>query len=383
MEIKVDRKAAVKKLRSLVLYPKSGIEAFRSKLEKNFNTVFLPNRVENIEKIYGNVKCDYLVPEVYVSHRIMLYVHGGSFVGGSRESWRSFCASLANACMSKLVLPDFRLPPSHSFPAGLEDVQTVFRMMKAEEELLIQKSLSSKSADSKSALKNATSSRENFADSNSSSDNSLSEVSQPQISSSEVSSSENPLPKNSSHVTPEIILVADSSGASILMALMFSLSEDFRKSVSKIILFSPWLNLGTDDSVISNKKKHDSVISSEALRFAADLYTYSSNIKNPLISPLNAKVQDFNCFPEFYIQNGEDEILLEQTYNFKKLLDEANVKNTIDVYPKMMYMFQMADEFLPESHLAIENLAKWINFKPREVQESPYKASVKGPYVFS
>lgn len=358
MEIKVDRKAAVKKLRSLVLYPKSGIEAFRSKLEKNFDTVFLPNRVENLEKIYGNVKCDYLVPEVYVSHRIMLYVHGGSFVGGSKESWRSFCASLANACMAKLVLPDFRLPPSHPFPAGLEDVQNVFRMMKAEEELLIQKSADF-SADSKLAKENLA--KENFSHS---------------------SQSSNSLSDNTSSVAPEIILAADSSGSSILMALMFSLSEDFRKSISKIILFSPWLNLGTDDSVISNKKKHDEVISSDALRFAADLYTYSSNIKNPLISPLNAKPEDFKFFPEFYIQNGEDEILLEQTYNFKKLLDEANVKNTIDVYPKMMYMFQMADEFLPESHLAIEKLAKWINFKPRFVQENPYRDSVKGPYVF-
>ncbi len=353
MEIKVDRKAAVKKLRSLVLYPKNGIEAFRSKLEKNFDVVFLPNRVENTEKIYGSVKCDYLIPEVYVSHRIMLYVHGGSFVGGSRESWRSFCASLANACMAKLVLPDFRLPPSHPFPAGLEDVQTVFRMMKAEEELLIQKS--DDSNDSKSASSN---------------------------SSSENSSDSKVADEKSSSVVPEIILAADSSGASILMALMFSLSENFRKSISKIILFSPWLNLGTNDSVIGNKKKHDEIISSEALRFAADLYTYSSNIKNPLISSLNASVQDFKFFPEFYIQNGEDEILLEQTYNFKKLLDEAKIKNTIDVFPKMMYMFQMADDFLPESHLAIEKIAKWINFKPRFVQESPYKASVKGPYVF-
>lgn len=338
MEIKVDRKAAVKKLRSLVLFPKNGIEAFRSKLEKNFDVVFLPNRVENTEKVYAGVKCDCLIPEAFVSHRIMLYVHGGSFVGGSRESWRSFCASLANACMSKVVVPDFRLPPSHPFPAGLEDVQSVFRMMKAEEEVLIQNSFNSKSSDANSDI--------------------------------------------SSDVAPEIILAADTSGASILLALMFGFSEKLRKSVSKIILFSPWLNLGTDDSVISSKKKHDEVISSEALRFAADLYTYSSNIKNILISPLNASPEDFKFFPEIYIQNGEKEILLEQTHNFKKLLDEANVKNIIDVFPKMMYMFQMADEFLPQSHLAIENIAKWINFKPRNVQGNPYKDSVKGPYVF-
>ena len=40
MEIKVDRKAAVKKLKALVLSPKNEVEAFRSKLEKKFKTDF-------------------------------------------------------------------------------------------------------------------------------------------------------------------------------------------------------------------------------------------------------------------------------------------------------------------------------------------------------
>ena len=230
MEIKVNRKGAVKKLKSLVLTPKSEVESFRAKIEEKFDVVFLPNKVENTERIFGDVKCDYLTPEAYVSHRIMLYIHGGSFVGGSRESWRSFCSSIANETMSRVVVPDFRLPPSHPYPAALEDVQNVFRMIKGEEELAIQLS------QDKSAL-------------------------------------------------PQIILAADTSGASILMALMFSLSENYRKAVDKIVLFSPWLDLGTDNCVISKKKMHDEIISSADLRFAVDLYTYSSNVKSIFVSP--------------------------------------------------------------------------------------------------
>ncbi len=316
MEIKVNRKAAVKKLKSLVLTPKSEVESFRTKIEKNFDSVFLPNKVENTERTFGDVKCDYLTPEVYVSHRILLYIHGGSFVGGSRESWRSFCSSIANETMSRVIVPDFRLPPSHPYPAALEDVQNVFRLIKGEEELSIQLS------QDKNAL-------------------------------------------------PQIILAADTSGASILMALMFSLSENLRKSVDKIFLFSPWLDLGSDNSVISRKKMHDEVISSSDLRFAVDLYTYSSNVKSIFISPLKASAKEFSCFPEFYIQSGEKEILLSQAYDFKNLLESAGIKCTLDVFPKMMYMFQMADEFLPQSHSAIENIGKWINLKPRDDIKNP------------
>ena len=56
----------------------------------------------------------------------MIYVHGGSFVGGSRDSWRSFCSIFANAVSAKVVVPEFRLAPSYPFPSSIEDVEKVF-----------------------------------------------------------------------------------------------------------------------------------------------------------------------------------------------------------------------------------------------------------------
>ena len=112
MEIRLDKKAAVKKIKSLVLSSKGDIEPFRVKLEKNFKTDFLPNRVERTEKSYFGVKCDILSPEVFASNRVVIYIHGGSFVGGSRESWRGFCSNFAHAVSSRVVVPEFRLAPS-------------------------------------------------------------------------------------------------------------------------------------------------------------------------------------------------------------------------------------------------------------------------------
>lgn len=303
-----DRQAAIKKLRLLMYTPKSDVDTFRMKIEDAFKTVFVPNRVECGDHDYGGIACDLLVPEVYASRRIILYVHGGSFVGGSRASYRAFAASIANAASCRAVVPEMRLAPTHAFPAALEDIQTVFRSLYTEEQV-------AQSLDSDSIA---------------------------------------------SEVLPEIILVADGSGASLALALMLSLRGRFRASVRQIILFSPWLDISSESPVVSAHKLSDEIVSSEDLRRCGDVYTYTANLNNPLVSPLKAAPESFAEFPPIYIQMGEKEILLRDAKKFSELMKSAGVECTLDVWPEMVHLFQMADEYLEESHLAIEKVGEII-----------------------
>lgn len=305
MTMKVDRKAAVKKLKSLVITQKSEIEPFRNKIEELFCTPMLPNHVERTEHDYGGVKCDVLIPEVYSSKRVILYIHGGCFAGGSRDSWRNFCSSLAHSASSRVVIPEFRLPPTHVFPASLDDLQSVFRMLFAEEQISMQL--------------------------------------------------EDP------DAVPNIVIVADGSGASLAVALLFRLTEKYLQCVQNLVLLSPWLDFSPDNPLIAGKRICDEVMTGEALHRAADLYTYSANLTNPLVSPLKASQENFIGFPNTYIQMGEKEILLKQAEQFAELLNQSGVECTLDVWPKMMFMFQMADEYLTESHLAVEKLGNFIS----------------------
>ena len=124
-----NRKAAVKRLKTLAFTPKSEINSYRATIEKTFYTAFLPNHVEKAEHVYGGIPCDFLSPEIYSTKRILFYIHGGCFVGGSRNSYRNFCATLANKAFSRTVVPEYRLAPAHPFPAALEDVQSAFRSL--------------------------------------------------------------------------------------------------------------------------------------------------------------------------------------------------------------------------------------------------------------
>ena len=118
MAIVNDKKGAVKKLKLLAYNGKTEVEVFRKKLDENYKVTFLPNHVECSEAKYGDVKCDVLAPEIYATNRVMLYIHGGSFVGGSRLAYRSFCSSLANKCFCRVVVPEYRLAPSYPYPAA-------------------------------------------------------------------------------------------------------------------------------------------------------------------------------------------------------------------------------------------------------------------------
>ena len=315
--MKIDRKAALKKLKALIFNSKTEVEDYRKNLEDTYSTVFLPNRVECTEKEFGGVPCDVISPMVCSSCRVMIYIHGGSFVGGSRKASRGFCAQLAHASSCRIIVPEFRLPPTYPFPASIEDLVAVFRSVYEAENILRGREISEGSRDD-------------------------------------------------DDTKGRIIIAADTSGASLACALIFKINKKYRCNIQHLILFSPWLDLSSDNPLIAKKRVSDEVLSGEALHAAVDKYTYAANISNPLVSPLKAPPEDFEDFPPVYIQMGEKEILVQQAKELKSKLTEVNVECELDVWPNMMYMFQLADEFLPDSHLAVEKVGRFLSSRKPE-----------------
>ena len=238
----------------------------------------------------------------------MLYIHGGSFVGGSRDSHRSLCSSLATKCFCRVVVPEYRLAPTYPYPAANEDIQSVFRALFTEEQV-----------------------------------------------SCSLNVSQGEKPK-----LPEILIAADSSAASIACSLILNLRDRYRNCIKYLILLSPWLNLSYESKLISGKKQKDEVLTGEILKKSSLIYTYESNTTNPFVSPLLADEEMLKNFPHVYIQMGEKEILLEDAKQFRDKLVSVGNECILDVWPDMMFMFQMADEYLHESHLAIDKIGQVI-----------------------
>ena len=320
MDAKNDLKGAIKKLRHLTFTSKSEVSSFRKKMENEFNSFFLPNGVECSTRKYANIDCDILAPEIYASNRIMLYIHGGSFVGGSRTVYKNFCSSLAAKCFCRVVVPEYRLAPENLYPSPIEDIQEVFRALFTEEQIACS--------------------------------------------------------LNGENTIPEIIIAADGSAAPIACSFIFNLRERYRKCIKQIIFFSPWLNVSQESKLLTTRKMCDDVMSGDVLRKSSCIFAGETSPGSPFISPLLATDEQLKDFPPLFIQMGEKEILLEDAQNFTNRMTELGNKCTLDVWEKMIYMFQMADEFIHESHLALDKIG-WVvttnqsEHKKMEFQNKP------------
>ena len=79
-----------------------------------------------------------------------------------------------------------------------------------------------------------------------------------------------------------------------------------------------------------------------------------------MVSPLLAGDDALQNFPPVFIQMGSKEILLDDAKEFAENLRAAGNECVLDVWPDMMFMFQMADEYLHESHLALDKIGKVV-----------------------
>ena len=58
---------------------------------------------------------------------LFVYIHGGAYIMGSSEAGLGEAIHIALSAKIPILSIDYRMPPSHPFPAGLEDVVAVYK----------------------------------------------------------------------------------------------------------------------------------------------------------------------------------------------------------------------------------------------------------------
>ncbi len=69
----------------------------------------------------GDVPCEWVLAPGADPDVRLLYLHGGGWVSGSGGNYLPLAADISLAAKCAVLLPDYRLAPEHSFPAGLND----------------------------------------------------------------------------------------------------------------------------------------------------------------------------------------------------------------------------------------------------------------------
>jgi len=110
--------------------PNVPVEVARRHFE-TFTRIFLPRAsgvaVESTE--LGGIPVDRLRPKEARDDKVLLYLHGGAYILGSRRTHRQLVTHMARAAGVTAVVPEYRLAPEHPWPAAIEDSVAVYRSL--------------------------------------------------------------------------------------------------------------------------------------------------------------------------------------------------------------------------------------------------------------
>ncbi|WP_180174000.1 alpha/beta hydrolase [Acinetobacter sp. YH01024] len=157
----------------------------------------------------------------------------------------------------------------------------------------------------------------------------------------------------------DIILSGDSCGANLALALTLKIQQDQLPQVSGLVLMSPFLDLTLSSESLRYNRKHDALLSIEALETGIDYYVPRSvDRADPLVSPFFAELKGL---PPIHIQVGSKEILLDDAQRFKVKAENAGLDVEFKLYTGMWHNFQMFSPWFEEGQRALSDLADFAH----------------------
>lgn len=156
----------------------------------------------------------------------------------------------------------------------------------------------------------------------------------------------------------DITFSGDSCGGNLALALCMKLRDEDKPLPSGLILMSPWLDLSLSGESLRLNRKHDALLSNEALEEGLRHYiTDDTSVDEAYVSPLFGNLKDL---PEILVQVGSKEILLDDAKRFKQLADEAGTKVTLSIFPGMWHNFHMFNHWVDDAKTAMQDIARFV-----------------------
>lgn len=129
--------------------------------------------------------------------------------------------------------------------------------------------------------------------------------------------------------TNNLIMMGDSAGGGMALALCEKLGEENIDMPSKLLLISPWLDISLKNERIDEVQKVDDVLNKDTLKLAGLVYAKDTEVDNYLVSPLYGqlnKLQNVSIYTGTYdILNPDVDILVDKA-------KDVNVEITVNEY---------------------------------------------------
>lgn len=104
------------------------VERARNHLEVAAKTMLMRAVGVKVEQTQlAGIDVDWLRPKNADESKVLLYLHGGAYLLGSRRTHRQLASHMAREAGVVAMLPEYRLAPEHPFPAAIDDAVAVYR----------------------------------------------------------------------------------------------------------------------------------------------------------------------------------------------------------------------------------------------------------------
>ena len=193
----------------------------------NFERGFImpPHPNTTVKSVDANgVPADLISTPEASSEVIIIYLHGGGYLFGSRNTHRRIASDFSSAAKASVLLIDYRLAPEYPFPAALEDGLAVYDW------LIEQRKFD----------------------------------------------------------PTQIALAGDSAGGNLALGMMLSLKNSDRQLPACALLMSPLTDFARTGRSLDTKAEVDPIVSPQLLDLVANSYLPEGNFFNPIVSPIYA-----------------------------------------------------------------------------------------------
>ncbi|KAA5538941.1 alpha/beta hydrolase fold domain-containing protein [Adhaeribacter rhizoryzae] len=147
----------------------------------------------------------------------------------------------------------------------------------------------------------------------------------------------------------DFILMGDSAGGGLGLALAQKMKADQVNQPSQIILLSPWLDISLTNPDISHIE--DSFLEVESLQKVGKVYAGSTSLDNYLVSPINGPLEGLGKISLFI---GTKDVLLADARKLKKMAVAKNIAINYYEYADMVHVWMLLN--FPESRKAKQQI---------------------------
>lgn len=137
-------------------------------------------------------------------------------------------------------------------------------------------------------------------------------------------------------VEKNLIIMGDSAGGGLGLALLEKVSEESLKMPQKTILISPWLDVRLDNPEIEQIQVRDKKLNKEALKLSGIAYAGEDGIDNYLVNPIDG---DLSKIKDITILIGKDDILNPDAHKLKEKAEEINVSINLKEYENASHIW--------------------------------------------